>query len=297
MTAGRSVRSRVGVDGEQRVVTIESFGSRFIEPVLGVVAQPSGFKFMAELALVATLLFAYRKIRLVSRTDLIVAFQNVANVIRFETWLGLPFEDNLQRWLIEHPPIIKSLNLYYVYMHFPAAIAVMAWLFIFHPTNYPRIRNLMAVVTFAALVIHLLYPLAPPRMMADFVDTMAVFGPNIYPPNALEGAANQIAAMPSLHFGWAAIEAIAVIWVFNSRWRWLAVVHPLLMALAIVGTANHWWLDGAIAGMLIIATLVGGHLLRRLSDGRSILPRVGRSSTMEAIEDRRPATEPVGSPR
>ena len=73
----------------------------------------------------------------------------------------------------------------------------------------------MAFVTFVALVIHLVFPLAPPRMMTGFVDTMREFGPNIYPKNALDGAANQIAAMPSLHFGWAMIAAIAVITVLD----------------------------------------------------------------------------------
>ena len=43
---------------------------------------------------------------------------------------------------------------------------------------------------------------------------------------AIAFAANQIAAMPSLHFGWALIEAIAVISVLKSRWRWLIVIHP-----------------------------------------------------------------------
>ena len=51
---------------------------------------------------------------------------------------------------------------------------------------------------------------------------MSEFGPGIYPRNVLDGAANQIAAMPSLHFGWAMIAAIAVIRVLHSDgdgWR------------------------------------------------------------------------------
>ena len=75
----------------------------------------------------------------------------------------------------------------------------------------------MAFVTFAALIIHVAFPLAPPRWMPGFVDTMSEFGPGIYPRNALDGAANQIAAMPSLHFGWAMIAAIAVISVLKTQ--------------------------------------------------------------------------------
>lgn len=173
--------------------------------------------------------------------------------MRFEQWLGLPFEDNVQRFLLGHPILIKLLNHYYVWFHFPMAIGLLLWLYLRHPDRYRSFRNLMAFTTFSGLIIHLLFPLAPPRMMDGFVDTMARFGPTIYPENALDGAANQIAAMPSLHFAWAMIVAIAVISVLNARWRFAILAHPILMTLAIIGTANHWWLDAVAAGLLVIA--------------------------------------------
>ena len=92
--------------------------------------------------------------------------------------------------------------------------------------------------------------------MSGFVDTMSEFGPSIYPRNALAGTANQIAAMPSLHFGWAMIAAVAVVAVLNSKWRWLVVVHPVLMVLAIIATANHWWIDAAAAALIIVGTIL-----------------------------------------
>jgi hypothetical protein len=101
-----------------------------------------------------------------------------------------------------------------------------------------------------------------------FVDTMREFGPNIYPRNALEGAANQIAAMPSLHFGWAMIEAIAVVSVLSSRWRWLIVVHPALMTLSIIATANHWWIDAAAAAILVLAAIAGWRVLKAWAGDR-----------------------------
>jgi hypothetical protein len=57
--------------------------------------------------------------------------------------------------------------------------------------------------------------------------------------------------MPSLHFGWAVIAAMAVVQVNRSRWRYVAVIHPFLMGTAIVATANHWWVDAAAAGLII----------------------------------------------
>jgi hypothetical protein len=207
---------------------------------------------LLEIALCGALLVAYRAIRTFNKDDMRSAFSNSKDVIAFESWLGLPFEDNLQGWLLDHPTLIKLLNHYYVLFHFPTAIGLLLWLYLRHPRNYVMFRNLMAIVTFAALILHLVFPLAPPRMMTGFVDTMREFGPNIYPKNLLDGAANQIAAMPSLHFGWAMIAAIAVISVLKTPWRWLALLHPTLMTLSIIATGNHWWIDAAAAGAIII---------------------------------------------
>ena len=214
-----------------------------------------GFRMLVEIALCGALLIIYRAIRTINKTDMRVAFANARSVIRLENWLGLPFEDNLQTWLLDHPTLIKLLNHYYIFFHFPAAIAFLLWLYLRQPRHYVPFRNLMAFVTFVALIIHLLFPLAPPRMMTGFVDTMREFGPNIYPKNAIDGAANQIAAMPSLHFGWAMIEAIAVITILKSRWRWLIVLHPLLMAMSIIATGNHWWIDAAAAAVIIVGAV------------------------------------------
>lgn len=215
-----------------------------------------GSHMAVELALCGGLFILYRSIRGFTKADLGDAFANARGVVNFETMLGLPFEDNLQGWLIDHPSIIKMLNHYYLWFHFPTVIGLLVWLYLRHPRNYQPFRNLLAAVTFSALVIHLVYPLAPPRMMYGFVDTLRVYGPSIYPANALDGAANQIAAMPSLHFGWALIEAIAVIVVLTSGWRWLVVIHPTLMALAIIATANHWWMDAAASALIVVASIL-----------------------------------------
>jgi hypothetical protein len=63
--------------------------------------------------------------------------------------------------------------------------------------------------------------------------------------------ANQFAAMPSLHFGWALMVAIGLIAATRSRGRWLWLLHPLLTLLVIVGTANHYWLDAIVATALL----------------------------------------------
>ena len=228
-----------------------------------------GSRLVIELLLCGGLFVLYRSVRRFTRTDLGDAFANARGVVNFETMLGLPFEDNLQGWLIDHPTTIRFLNHYYLWFHFPTVIGLLVWLYLRHPRSYVPFRNLLAMVTFAALVIHLVYPLAPPRMMHGFVDTLHIFGPSIYPVDALDGAANQIAAMPSLHFGWALIEAIAVISVLRSSWRWLAVLHPFLMALAIIATANHWWMDAAASAFIIVASIIVWRVAMRWAGDRT----------------------------
>ena len=98
----------------------------------------------------------------------------------------------------------------------------------------------------------------PPRMMPwqGFVDTGLVFGPSPYGKGSLfSGVANQLAAMPSMHFGWAVVVAWATIKATRTRWRFLVVVHPVLTLAAIVLTANHFWMDAIVAGVLFAVSL------------------------------------------
>lgn len=218
-----------------------------------------GPRLIGELALVGGLLILYREVRTLTRGDIRDAFANARSVIDLQRWVGLSFEDEIQRWALASPTAIRALNHYYVWMHFPVAIGLLLWMYRFKNSDYRAVRNQLAVVTFAALALHLAFPLAPPRLMPGFVDTMRRFGPTIYPADLLEGTANQIAAMPSLHFGWSLIAALAVIRHSRHRIRHVAVIHPVVMTLTIIATANHWWLD-ALAAMVII---IGVALVQR----------------------------------
>jgi hypothetical protein len=123
----------------------------------------------------------------------------------------------------------------------------------------------LAAVTAAALVLHLLFPLAPPRMLAatGLVDTARVYGPSVYGSPATDSLSNQFAAMPSLHFGWALMVAVGLIVATRSRWRRLWLLHPALTLLVIVGTANHYWLDAIVATGLLGLALAAIHLPHR----------------------------------
>ncbi len=181
-------------------------------------------------------------------TDAIV---NSGEVLNFQAWLGLPHEGTMQLFLLDRPRVVRAMNLYYMWAHFPVTGAFVVWAWARHRNLFPMIRRTLITVTGAGLILHLVYPLAPPRMLPGFVDTGALFGPSPYDIDA-SAAANQIAAMPSLHVGWALIVALSVVWLAPGRARLLALVHPLITLAVVVLTANHYWMDGIVAIVLVI---------------------------------------------
>jgi hypothetical protein len=77
--------------------------------------------------------------------------------------------------------------------------------------------------------------------------------------------------MPSLHFGWALLVAWGAVKFSRSPWRRLLVLHPLLTLAAIIITANHYWLDAAVATCIFLAALkVDGALRRRFERRRAL---------------------------
>jgi hypothetical protein len=113
----------------------------------------------------------------------------------------------------------------------------------------------MVSLTGLALVGHMAFPLAPPRMMQGWVDTGALYGHSVYGPATGDGITNQFAAMPSLHVGWAFLISAFLIRSSRRRWRWAWAVHPLLTFAVVVVTANHYWLDGLVAIGLAVPIL------------------------------------------
>src|SRR5215213_4394514 len=208
---------------------------------------------LRELAIIAVTFLGYRQIRYLTRNDTGQAAENARHVISFERRLGVFTEQSVQSVVLHSETVVGFLNRYYVGVHFPLTATFVVWVLIRHPEWYRSLRTWMIGVTLAALVIHVAYPLAPPRMTPGFIDTLRVYGPNIYPKDTTQSVANQFAAMPSLHFGWAAIIAIAFICIKRTRWSLLALLHPAITLLAIVATANHYWIDAAVAMVLVAA--------------------------------------------
>jgi hypothetical protein len=214
-----------------------------------------GAPLVREVAIIVTLLLVYRLGRTLGREETARAFANAREVLRVENLFGFDTELSLQRTALDHLTLVRLLNRYYASVHFPASIAFLVFVYVRGERLVAHVRYLFVTVTAAALVIHLAYPLAPPRMLPGYVDTIARYGPAIYEKSGVASVANQYAAMPSLHFGWAVLVAYGVIRALRTPWRWLVVLHPAITLAAIVLTANHYWLDAVVALALILVAL------------------------------------------
>jgi hypothetical protein len=212
-----------------------------------------------ELGVVTAVFLLYRSGRMFTRDATGEAMSNAEHVIDFERALGIFSEQAVQSWALGSQTLIDFLNRYYVAVHFPLTIAFLVWAYIRHQQAYRYIRTWFVGVTLAALVIHVGFPLAPPRMTSGFVDTLHEFGPRIYEQDPRRSVSNQFAAMPSLHFGWAFMLAIGFIAIKRTRNSVLMALHPVITLFAIVATGNHYWIDAIIAAVLaaVVALVLG----------------------------------------
>ena len=213
---------------------------------------------LRELIIVMALWVAYSLGRLVADGHVSAAITNAHRVWDIERTLHLPRETAVQHLLLHSETLVRAANGYYAFVHFPATAAFLLWLYLRRPAHYLWARRVLATLTALALVGHLLFPLAPPRILAGagLVDTAHLYGPSVYGSPDTDTLANQYAAMPSLHVGWAVLVAIAAISATHSHWHWLWLAYPAITLIVVVGTANHYWLDAIVACALLAAVLL-----------------------------------------
>lgn len=220
---------------------------------------------LPELAWMLALVFGYSLARLFV-VDAATGYRNAHDLWSVERALHLPSEAAFQHWALQSPELIRLANQYYASAHFPVTALFLFWVYVWRHDAWRWVRNVMTVFTAVCLVIEAVLPMAPPRLVPAFgmEDTGVAMGESVYPASPHNGLANQFAAMPSVHIGWALLVAICVITVLRTRWRWLALLHPLLTIVVVTVTANHYWADGIVAALLLGGTFLLPFVYRRL---------------------------------
>lgn len=183
------------------------------------------------------------------------ATTNAYWLIDVERAMGIFVERAWQQWTLQRPALMDFFDWYYESLHFPVTGAFLVWVFLKHGRHYARVRNSFVAATIIGFIMHWSWPLLPPRLLPDEYDFVDTIGADIYGDGKLGPFANQVAAMPSLHFGWSLTVGVGVVWLSANRLRWLALAHPTLTFFAIVVTANHYILDAVVAVPVMAAGL------------------------------------------
>ena len=201
--------------------------------------------------------------------------------ITVDEWLGLgttPTERLQAAWCGD--PCVKDseprlIDLYFttVYAtHFLAGLTIAAVLWVRSRTEWLMWMRRYLTISFAALVVYIVYPMAPPWMASQMGEMGSVTRITSRGWSeigldridlVLQGVGNPVAAMPSLHAGMACLIAMYGIRRLQSPWRWLLVLYPLSMSTALVYYAEHYVID-IVAGLLLAwAVLVGASAWER----------------------------------
>ncbi|MET8246226.1 phosphatase PAP2 family protein [Streptomyces sp. NPDC005202] len=251
-------------------------------------APRTRLRWWTELPLILLVYACYSAGRLLARGDVSRAVDHGLAILRVEKLLHLNAEHPLNRLFTREAWLGVPADFWYASLHYLVTPAILVWLFRARTAHYRAARTWLMTSTFIGLIGFTLLPTCPPRLLTaghGFVDTMAQYssygwwGGQASAPRGLGGMTNQYAAMPSLHVGWA-------LWCGVMLWRYggtrtakaTGVAYPLLTALVVMGTANHYFLD-AVAG---VAVMGGGLLLAPFVMRRA--DRIGA-----ALADRVPA--------
>lgn len=247
-------------------------------------------RWWTELPLVAVVYAVYSAGRLLARDDVHTAVDNGLSILRLERDLRIDFETPLNDLFTNNAVIGVPADFVYASLHYLLTPAILVWLWRRRPAHYRLMRTWLLVSTLMGLIGFTLMPTCPPRLLDaghGFIDTMAQYasygwwGGEASAPRGMGGFTNQYAAMPSLHVGWALWCGVAL-WLYG-RTVWAkvgAVAYPLAILIVVMGTANHYFLDG-VAGIAVMG--VGALLARpalRLAD--RVLSRYRRGAVPEA---------------
>lgn len=260
-----------------------------------------------ELAVTGAIYAAYDTSRGLRHGNLATADRHGQTLLHWEHSSHVAPEHALNQFLAHTTALAVIASFFYAALHFVVTPAVLVWLYRRRPDHYRAARTTLATATILALIGFWLFPTTPPRLLpgSTFHDTLADthrwgwWAGDGSAPRGFGSLTNQLAAMPSLHVGWALWAGWLIARHARRRTiRVLGAAYPILTTLVVMGTGNHYLLD-AVAGaalVTVVAAVVWSlhHTPRpRRSWGPSLEAHLGRFTTPAAwIRHRSTGTHP-----
>jgi hypothetical protein len=207
----------------------------------------------AQIGLYLLAYLVYSAARYVTVGDLPSAKAHAATIVSLEQHLGVGIEGSVQHffagswamWVLNH-----------VYLAAQLIVLPGSLIFLYHRSFelYQRLRNTILATWLLSIPVYALFPVAPPRLagvgLADTISKSTGFG--------LDGSLttsfyNQLAAVPSLHVGFAVAIGMAIsASLRHPVLKGLALLWGPLVGLAVVATGNHFVFD-MVAGVAAAA--------------------------------------------
>ena len=217
-----------------------------------------------ELALFGVAYLLYNAGRWITAGEIGPATENAHWIWDLEGSLGVDIEhwvqDSLQgsvsMWILSHLYLAAQLVV------LPGALI---YLYKRAPAIYRRLRDTVLATWLLSIPIYAAYPVAPPRLAGlGFADSVSAHGAV-----SMTGRSsmfyNELAAVPSLHCGFAVAICIALAAAAKHRTsKILCLLWGPLVCLTVMATGNHYVFD-AVAGLAVSAAgyAIGRALVQR----------------------------------
>jgi hypothetical protein len=209
----------------------------------------------AQLGIFLFAYLLYSAARFVTIGDLSVAQANADWIMDLENTLSLGIESSVQQaltgsvwiWLLNH-----------LYLAAQLVVLPGALIFLWHRSKpmYERLRNTILATWVLSIPIYAAFPVAPPRLAdSGLVDTITTQTGLSLDSSLTTSFYNELAAVPSLHVGFAVAVGVALFAALrNPVLRYAALLWGPIIGLAVVATGNHFVFD-MIAG--VVASVMG----------------------------------------
>ncbi len=232
----------------------------------------------AQIGLFLLAYAVYTVARFFTIGDLPSAKDHADWIVSLERSTGTGIEASVQQalsgtwviWALNHLYLIAQLGV------LPAAL-----IFLYHRSEhlYATLRNTILATWLISVPVYGLFPVAPPRL-ADIglVDTITTQTGFAMDSNLTTSFYNELAAVPSLHVGFAVAVGFAIAAsVKHPAVKILALLGGPVIALAVVATGNHYVFD-IVAGIVASAAGYGlGTIAARIRIKRPVATPLGRT--------------------
>jgi membrane-associated phospholipid phosphatase len=235
----------------------------------------TGLGWRTELLFFFAAYWVYNLARWIFVGNLAQAKEHAHWIFDLEQSAGVAVESSVQR-AFDFEVANWVLSNLYLLAQLVVVPAVLIWLYRRSPQVYRQLRNTIVATWLIAVPVFALFPVAPPRLadigIADTVSQQAGV--------ELTGRStifyNQLAAVPSLHVGFAVAVGVAMAVALRKRWaKALALMWGPIVSLAVVATGNHYVFDIA-AGLVVTGLGYGlGHLVAVRARRGEPLPDAG----------------------